>query len=167
MPNASVSVVKESVNLFATIMRSVFDNDPEVLLGTAQDLIVRIMSRMLLELHDDKERELVGALYDSLRTKATFHQRVKVTAAEPRIGVGDTDPHLAFAEAWVAYVVAKQTVRMGRVDLKEEVDAIIFSCCHQLAQWQKAGYDLDWHPLDDGKQSADQSGPAGNYTPSA
>ena len=85
------------------------------------------------------------------------------SVVEERVpGIAPGDPHLKFAHAWFANVLATQMATSQPIQVDGgAIHALALVCSMYLQKWRDAGYRLDWHPMNRDTEEDGENAPKG------
>jgi hypothetical protein len=164
MTTEEIQRVNEVVGMLAQEAQTMAKGSPELLSGSAEDFVDRLISRTVDSHYkgNDIVQRWGGIFRDSCKARA-YRDNVANAVAGPGIGLKDGGPHLLFAETWTALADCELTRKMGALT-PDQLAEIASLCGENLLKWSQAGFRLDWHPMEAGKQSVDRSAPVGSWT---
>lgn len=157
------NVSLESVGFVCTIINEKIKNDKTLLTGTLENCVNKILSE-LLSYRDNTEGSILSFDFmNEFFQKRIGKKIIESVAQEPQINLLKIDPHLIFAELWVAFAASKLVLQQI-VPTGEHIDQMSFICCWQLSKWAKSGYRMDWHPFANPREGIDTEAPIGVWT---
>ncbi|MFZ4455976.1 MAG: hypothetical protein ACOYOT_07120 [Bacteroidales bacterium] len=150
----------DSVDMFLESMHNVVKENPQLKLGSPEELIEKVRLRIIDDFsyirEDKKKLDFFYKMKDLPCKDVVMHW-----ASNPEIALTNEGSHLLFAEAWIRISIAMLLAKKNQVD---DLLQVSFICCKLLSDWSKVGYRLDWQPNNEKVNHLSKSSPVGIWT---